>query len=136
MWILVWLACLTIPTFEQWHWASAQHGVDEFAPPWAGPVQIVLALVTILLGFALGWQRGWALLWVAVVLGALVMAVGSWVEGTQGWSWSGGEPLPPPMQFVWFCVLLGVLLGFGAGVAALASTVRRRLQSSRLKSAI
>jgi MFS family permease len=140
VWILVWLACLTIPTIEVWQGASAQHGVDEFAPRWAGATQLALALVTVVLGFAIGWQRRWAVLCLAVILGALVMAIAGWVDATHGWSESYGSvgdgPLPAPFQFVAWCVVLGVLLGFGAGAAAVAGGARHRLHSRRMDSAV
>ena len=129
VWIAVWLGSLTIPVFEQWHVASAHQGWDESTLLWTGIVDIALALGTVVLGFALGWQRRWAALWVAAVLGALAGSVAGWVASERRWSEVAGDPLPQPTRFLVSCVVLGLMLGLGAGMAALTRVARRHVQS-------
>jgi hypothetical protein len=133
LWVLLWLPSLTIPTFQAWQRALAEQRGEGLDPNSGWGITSALILVTIVLGFAIGWQRRWTTLWIAVGLGALVMSVGAWVDYNH--SWSGGEPLPEPGPFLMSSVILGVLLWSGAGLAALASVARRRLQSRRLEPA-
>ena len=133
LWILLWMASLTIPTFRAWQRALAEHRGEGLDPNSGWGVLIALAVGTVILGFALGWQRRWTALWIAVGLGALVMSVGVWVDYNH--SWSGGEPMPEPGPFLMNSVILGVLLWSGAALAALIATARRRLQTRRLKAA-
>ena len=133
VWILLWMAGLTIPTVQSWQAALARNRGAEPDPTSGWGIVIALALATMVLGFAIGWHRHWKLMWVAAGLGALVMSVGAWVDYNHGWS--GGEPLPEPGPFLMNFVILGVLLWAGAALAAVASTVRQRLHSGPLKPA-
>lgn len=132
VWILLWMAGLTIPTIQAWQSALARDRGAEPDPSSGWGFVIALAFATIVLGFAIGWHRRWTTLWIAACLGALVMSVGVWVDYNNGWS--GGEPMPEPAPFLMNLAILGVLLWTGAGLGAMALTVRQR-QSRRWKPA-
>jgi hypothetical protein len=133
VWIVLWMASLTIPTFQSWQAALARNRGEEPDANSGWGIVMALALATIVLGFAIGWHRRWKALWIAAGLGALVMSVGTWVDYSHGWS--GGEPLPEPGPFLMSFVILGVLLWTGAGLGVVARAAQQRLQSRRLGTA-
>lgn len=133
-WTVVWLCSFSIPAFEQWLFASRQ-GWGDAALLWSSILDMVRALGTVVLGFALGWQRRWAALFVAAVLGAMAGSLAVWVASAGGWSNDTSHPLAQPILFLLSCVILGLTLWFGAGMAALVRVARRHRQELRSGSA-
>jgi len=123
VWILLWLAALAIPTWLEWHWAT-DGDPETFGGGYPEGVVVPLALACVALGFAVGWSGRWGTGWSAAALGALVMAAGTEVEYSQGWS--GGEPLPEPGPFVMYFVMLSIVLGCGAVIGAFVRGARSR----------
>ena len=133
VWILLWMASLTLPLFVAWQAAVARsRGVDDWGTGY--PVIPVLASATVVLGFAMGWQARRTSVWVAAALGALVMSIGVWVDYNHGWS--GGEPQPEPVPFLVNFVILNILLWIGAGLGTAARTARDRRRPKTSGSAV
>jgi hypothetical protein len=128
VWLLLWMASLTIPTFQAWRQASSPNRWEyQTATPLDYLVLAVLALATVSLGYGLGRQRRWGALWVATPLGALMLAIGHEVAVNRGWDTGRYDDDVFFYYCVGYSVVLGVLSGAGAlaGVASLA--LRRRL---------
>ena len=125
-WILLWMAALSVPTWLEWRWATDGRP-ETYGGGYVTAVVAPLAAASVVLGFAIGWHRRWRTMWAATGLGALVMAAGTEVEYSQGWS--GGEPLPEPGPFLTYFVMVAILLGSGAMVGAFAGGARIRRSS-------
>ena len=65
VWIVLWVASLSIATIHSWQSALARTRGEEPDPNSGWVIVIALALSTIVLGFAIGWHRRWEAPWVA-----------------------------------------------------------------------
>src|SRR6478735_3456388 len=121
--VLMWLATITVPEyFLLSRWASDPDRGD-FGQPVGSWLYIFLAVATVALGCAIGWQRQWTTLWLSLLLGALARSVAFWVGYASYGSAIGGEPIPEPGPFLFNAVPIGVLLGIGVGLSAVARRV-------------
>ena len=124
LWLAAWLLALAVPVVVSVFWRRADYPDAESGRYVVLPL-LVAVLATIAWGFVLGRSARWRVLLVSDVVGALATVVfieiGSAIEPIGG---EGGYYL---INWLLYCVAIGVVLGVGAvmGLAARGVAARK-----------